>query len=81
MVVSETNIHSIPFHSLCNFRLLIDALVAKIFSDEAVRYGVQMPNFYILIFSDRVLHISDLHSAFALRPHLWKYGRHPICDC
>jgi len=27
-------------------------------------------------------HISDLHSKFALRPHhMWKYGRHPICDC
>jgi len=26
-------------------------------------------------------HISDLHSKFALRPHhMWKYGRHPICD-
>ena len=29
----------------------------------------------------RVQHISDLHSKFALRPHhVWKYGRHPICD-
>ena len=27
-----------------------------------------------------VLHISDLHSKFALGPHhVWKYGRHPIC--
>jgi len=26
-------------------------------------------------------HISDLHSKFALRSHhVWKYGRHPICD-
>jgi len=26
-------------------------------------------------------HISDLHSKFALRPdHVWKYGRHPMCD-
>jgi len=25
--------------------------------------------------------MSDLHSKFALRPHLvWKYGRHPISD-
>jgi len=23
----------------------------------------------------------DLHSKFALRPqHVWKYGRHPVCD-
>ena len=28
-----------------------------------------------------VQHISDLHSKLALRPHhVWKYGRHPICD-
>jgi len=26
-------------------------------------------------------HVSDLHPKFALRPHhVWKYGRHPICD-
>jgi len=26
-------------------------------------------------------YISDLHSKFALRPnHVWKYGRHPVCD-
>ena len=28
-----------------------------------------------------VQYISDLHSKFALRPHEWKCGRHPICDC
>jgi len=28
-----------------------------------------------------VQHISDLHPKFALGPHhVWKYGRHPICD-
>jgi len=28
-----------------------------------------------------VQHISDMHSKFTLRPHhVWKYGRHPICD-
>jgi len=31
--------------------------------------------------ASRVQHVSDLHSKFALRPrHVWKYGRHPICD-
>jgi len=26
-------------------------------------------------------HVSDLHLKFALGPHhVWKYGRHPICD-
>jgi len=39
--------------------------------------------FCVLHFSvSRVQHISDLHPKFALRPHhVWKYGRHPICDC
>jgi len=28
-----------------------------------------------------VQHVSDLHLKFTLRPHhVWKYGRHPICD-
>jgi len=28
-----------------------------------------------------VQYVSDLHSKFALRPnHVWKYGRHPICN-
>jgi len=28
-----------------------------------------------------VQYVSDLHLKFALRPHhVWKYGRHPICD-
>jgi len=31
--------------------------------------------------ASRVQYISDLHSKFALRPHhVWKYGRHPVCD-
>jgi len=29
----------------------------------------------------RFRHVSDMHLKFALRPHhVWKYGRHPICD-
>jgi len=31
--------------------------------------------------ASRVLHVSDLHLKFALRPHdVCKYGRHPLCD-
>jgi len=31
--------------------------------------------------ASHVQHISDVHSKFALRPHhMWKNGRHPICD-
>jgi len=38
--------------------------------------------FLCAVFSaSRVQHISDMHLKFALRPHhVWKYGRHPICD-
>ena len=31
--------------------------------------------------ASRVQPVLDLHPKFALRPHhVWKYGRHPICD-
>jgi len=31
--------------------------------------------------ASRVRHVSSLHPKFALRPHhVWKYGRHPICN-
>jgi len=31
--------------------------------------------------ASRLQHVSDLQLKFALRPHhVWKYGRHPICD-
>ena len=62
------------------FRLLIRAVVAKIQSDKVVwcRHGDFSPPEFS---SSRMQHISDLHSKFALRPHhVWKYGRHPICD-
>jgi len=41
-----------------------------------------LPTFFRPVFSaSRVKHVSDLHPKFALRPHhVWKYGRHPICD-
>ena len=33
------------------------------------------------ISASHVEHFSDLHLKFALRPHhVWKYGRHSICD-
>jgi len=39
-------------------------------------------NFLRPVFAESsVQYIYDLHSKFALRPHhLWKYGRHSICD-
>ena len=31
--------------------------------------------------ASHVQHILDLHPKFAVRPHhVWKYGRHAICD-
>ena len=31
--------------------------------------------------ASRMQHVSDLHPKFTLTPHhVWKYGRHPICD-
>ena len=41
-----------------------------------------LATFLRLVFSaSRVQHVSDLHLKFTIRPdHVWKYGRHPICD-
>jgi len=31
--------------------------------------------------ASRVQLVSEVHLKFVLRPHhVWKYGRHPICD-
>jgi len=44
---------------------------------EVVIFG----DFCVLFSASDVQYISDLHFKFALRPHhVWKYGRHPICD-
>jgi len=61
------------------FRLSIHALAAKIQPDKVVRW-CQNGDFLRPVFSAScVLHISDMHSKFALRPHhVWRYGRHPI---
>jgi len=70
------------------FQLSIRALVAKVHPDKFCSDGAQMANFCVIFASciftfsaTLVQHISDLHSKFALRPyHVWKYGRHPVCD-
>ena len=66
------------------FRLSINALVAKIQPDKVVQWcadGDFLHHFCILYFQRAAsMHISDLHSKFALGPHhLSKCGRHPIC--
>jgi len=64
--------------------LSIHDSVAKIQPDKAVRWcrGGGFWRFLRPVFSaSDVQYISDLHFKFALRPHhVWKYGRHPICD-
>jgi len=64
-----------PILSMC-------ALVAKTWPDKVVRW-CRDGDFVRPVFSaSRVQYISDVHSKFALRPHhVWKYGRHPVCDC
>jgi len=65
-------------------RLSICALFAKIQCDKFVRwcaYGEVLASLRRVFSAIRLQHISDLHSKFTLRPHhVWKYGRHPICD-
>jgi len=64
---------------------VIRAFIAKIYPDKVVRWcpdGDIFGEFLRPVFSaTNVQHISDLHVKFALWPHhVWKYGRHPICD-
>ena len=51
-------------------------------SSVMVRWWLIFGDFLRAVFSaSRMQHISDLHSKLARRPHhVWKYGRHPICD-
>ena len=69
---------------LTSFFLIVDTKM-RIYSPTKLCDGVQMANFWRFwgpaFPARRVQHISDMHSKFALRPHhVWKYGRHPICD-
>jgi len=65
------------------FRVSIHFLVAN--SPTNLCDGAQMVffgDFLRPVFStSSVMHVLNLHLKFALRPHhVWKYGRHPICD-
>jgi len=66
------------------FQLRIHALVVKVQPDEVVRWcadGDFLPFLPPVFPASRVQHISDLHLKFTPRPHhVWKYGRHPICN-
>jgi len=50
--------------------------------EDIARQSCAMVRFLRPVFSaSRVQQVSDLHPKFALRPHhVWKYGRHPICN-
>jgi len=63
------------------FQLSIHALVAKIQPDKVVQSSADGDFLRPVFPVSRVQHISDLHSKFALMlHHVWKYGRHPLCD-
>ena len=71
------------YRCLTSFFRIVDACLSC--EGTARQSCAMMPKWQFLrpVFSaSRVQHISDMHSKFALRPHhVWKYGRHPICDC
>jgi len=78
------------------FPIVDTCLSCEDYSPTNLCDGAQMAifsDFLRPVFSpSRVQHISDMHSKFALRApyfhtwcafrahHVWKYGRHPICD-
>jgi len=61
-----------PYLQRCSPTMLCDGAQIAMFGDF----------FASCIFTaSRVQQVSNLHLKFALRPHhVWKYGRHPICD-
>ena len=71
---------------LRRWRLIGDFFASCIVSDIAIfvlkrDVKLQLTNLRPAFSASRVQHVSDLHPKFALRPHhVWKYGRHPICD-
>ena len=63
------------------FRLSIHDLVATTPPDKVVQWCRDGDLLRPVFSASRMQYISDLHSKFALRPHhVWKYGRHPVCD-
>jgi len=65
---------------LTSFFLIVSSCLSC--EDTARQSCAMVPKWRFLrpVFAaSRVLHISDMHSKFTLRPHhVWKYGRHPI---
>jgi len=64
-----------------SFPIVDTCLSSEDIAAKVVRW-CQNVDFLCSVFpASRVQHISDLHSKFALGPHhVWKYGRHPVCD-
>jgi len=68
------------FFSIVDIFLACEVIARQICA--MVRKWQIFGNFLHPVFSaSHVQPVSDLHPEFALRPHhVWKYGRHPICD-
>jgi len=63
------------------FPIVDTCLICEDIARQSCAMVPRWRSFASRIFSDRVQHISDMHSKFALRPHhVSKYGRHRICD-
>jgi len=67
------------FFSDCRYN--VHALVAKIWSDKVVPWCPDGDFLRPVFSASRLQQTLDMYFKFALRPHhVWKYGRHPICD-
>ena len=63
------------------FPIVDTCLSCKILPDKVVQWCPDGDFLRPVFSASRMQHVSDLHPKFALRPHhVWKYGRHPICD-
>ena len=71
---------------LTSFFLIVDTClscedIARQICAMVPRWGFLAIFLRLVLSASRMQHVSDLHPKFALRPHhVWKYGRHPICD-
>jgi len=61
------------------FLSIVDTCLRR--EDIARQICAMVHRWRILFSASHAQHVSDLHPKISLRPHhVWKYGRHPICD-
>jgi len=66
---------------LNKFFPIVDTFLSWEDIDKVVRWCPDGDFLHPAFAATRVQYILDLRSKFALGPHhVWKYGRHPICD-